>query len=204
MIEARQDLMCDPSPAGALWRRKLLASLLCCVGQPGFETPQTGDADVDEHLGVDPGELERAGRLGRNPLIRRAGGGDGDLARPTRLHPPEDARLGDRVVVDLLDNLGQKAAEALGRKPGQQGRVASRCELVDDHPKLRIGLCRTQHRLGHADAIESPVIMNVHGILRRRAGWPGRAGRDDRRGSTTRAQGQRLALPNEPCRAAQG
>ena len=48
MIEARQDLMCDPSPTGALWRRKLLASLLCCVGQPGFETvPAAGELPPD-------------------------------------------------------------------------------------------------------------------------------------------------------------
>lgn len=38
MIEARQDLMCGSWPAASLWRRKLLASLLHCVGDPEFET----------------------------------------------------------------------------------------------------------------------------------------------------------------------
>ena len=38
MIEARQDLMCERSPDASLWRRKLLASLLHCIGDPAFAT----------------------------------------------------------------------------------------------------------------------------------------------------------------------
>lgn len=44
MIEARQDLMCERNAHASLWRRKLLASLLHCIGDPAFGTiPQTDD-----------------------------------------------------------------------------------------------------------------------------------------------------------------
>eukprot|EP01043_Picozoa_sp_COSAG02_P048739 COSAG02_NODE_4821_length_4938_cov_7.356760_2_plen_182_part_00 len=36
MIEARQDLMCGRNSNASLWRRKLLASLLHCIGDPAY------------------------------------------------------------------------------------------------------------------------------------------------------------------------
>ena len=48
MIEARQDLMCGNWPEASLWRRKLLASLLHCVGDPDYATiPTEADLPAD-------------------------------------------------------------------------------------------------------------------------------------------------------------
>lgn len=44
MIEARQDLMCGCNSKASLWRRKLMASLLHCIGDPEFATLGAKDA----------------------------------------------------------------------------------------------------------------------------------------------------------------
>lgn len=53
MIEARQDLMCERSAHASLWRRKLMASLLHCVGDPAFKTiPQADNLLPVDWLGT--------------------------------------------------------------------------------------------------------------------------------------------------------